>query len=768
MRVGKSMKKKHISHLTVSPSVSGHGYRPWLGAAGCAFLLMSQNAFSFFQDDVEGPVKIHKDKNFRVQNASAVLKEDTNYSNLANDPGMNMQNRVSSIQVEPGYWARVYNGTNFTGDSMWIGGNVPNLHDYSMGDSIESIKVKSSGPFHNSNKVAILYKSKGFKMSGSNYAELSNKNYSNLGTMGMADNVSSIRVKDGYWLRVYDKKNYGGSSIWIGKDNPNLHAFSNGMADDITSIKIQTSNPFANHPVTIYKDKSFRMGTYAHLNTGTYNDLDSNPGSNMRNRVSSIRVQEGYWAKVCKNQNLNGTCMWINSNVPDLNDYDMGDNIDSIKVTTNDPYDEYAVVGFKKANYLGEDNSSGRFKANGPTGDAAAKEYADLGNMHNEMSSIRVNEGYCAVLYSAKNSQGKSVTVCESVPNLRHLQEEIDWNNKPSSMKVIEMVDEASMDKSQIYLVGQSYDSGGYSKNDFINAVEDMTYEDPVTGELKNYTMATIEGAVDVANLAAGYCTVVYPSANSGDASADLGGLTCAVPLADGVTLSVTPVYGGCNADPGQTGVGASCEIGVFAASITVEMGPMETEFAVNGPTAGACAGVSAEMTCASVGADLVAASIGVTDPNGNGVGAGVSIGVGAGASAGYEDGVLSGSMDVALGPGFSVNYSIGVEENAKDIVRFGKAGYALVDDEIAAAGKQVLQNYKHMGNTYLDGAKLIGDKMLSIAPNGTVKAAEDVGGAITDLGDTIASANWKKADDVLGVFEDVGNEIGGWFDDAF
>lgn len=306
-------------------------------------------------------------------------------------------------------------------------------------------------------------------------------------------------------------------------------------------------------------------------------------------------------------------------------------------------------------------------------------------------------------------------------------------------------------DPAKVSLVGSTR---SYTPAQFADYVAGMRFtNDPATEGA--YTLVG-----NVTRLVPGQCTVVYPNAQAGgrSASVDLGELTCAVELADGVTLSVTPVYGGCNIAVRGGGRERECEIGVFRTSLTVEhtipgcgeqICEFETELEVNGPNAHACDTVTYDSYCQSVGADLVTAEISVRDGNGNGVGAGVGVGVGAGAAVSVDDGVLQTSIELKALAGGEITFSIGYEENAKLIYRLGEKGIAYAASN-KYMGKRFADVHRHMpGSDQREKAFAGITKVRQFGRD--IRLAKYVDDGLTTFARAFDSGTWKSAGDFFG-----------------
>lgn len=199
---------------------------------------------------------------------------------------------------------------------------------------------------------------------------------------------------------------------------------------------------------------------------------------------------------------------------------------------------------------------------------------------------------------------------------------------------------------------------------------------------------------VNSSKISEGQCTIVYPKADEKELKTEFGLLTCARRIGDNVTVQTNAVYGGCDADVSK-GAGAECKAGVFSNDLVVDTGSGETKFNVTGPEAEACASVTSDKLCANAGATLASSSFTFTDEDKNGIGIGVSAGVGAGLGGGYEDGVLSGEIDLRLGAGASLSFSVNVEDAKDKVVSAGENGFTLVKGELYSAGRDVQNTFE-------------------------------------------------------------------------
>jgi len=300
----------------------------------------------------------------------------------------------------------------------------------------------------------------------------------------------------------------------------------------------------------------------------------------------------------------------------------------------------------------------------------------------------------------------------------------------------------------RVSIVGST---NSYSQAQFGDYVAGMKFTDNPDNE----PAYALVGGAGVGSLVPGQCTVVYPNARAGGnkANVDIGELTCVVELADGVTVSATPVYGGCNIAARGGGSEASCSIGVFRAALRVEHAipgcgeqicNFSEELTVSGPNASACNTMTYDSYCQSAEAELVSAEVKVTDGHGNGVGAGVSIGVGVGAGATVQDGVFQTSIDLKLGLGAELSFSIGYERNAKALYRLGERGVMYLANNREAMGKRFADVHRTVFGK--SGVKAFAGLAKIRRQGSTIRFAKDAAGAVVNFATGFSQGTWKSA----------------------
>ncbi len=260
---------------------------------------------------------------------------------------------------------------------------------------------------------------------------------------------------------------------------------------------------------------------------------------------------------------------------------------------------------------------------------------------------------------------------------------------------------------------------------------------------------------VNNSELGRNQCTILYANASLNDISAEAGVLACTTSLANGdIKLTTQVLYGGCDVARLDQGVGSRCEVGTAKQDLRIRLSdnpPIYNDVNLSGPKAHECTAVSSENICMGMGADVASASYGFKNKNGTGLGFGVAVGVGAGLSSEFEDGVLSGSIDLKLGIGVSLEYSISGKD-VLEVVKLTDNAWAELDGEIVAVGDKSVAAFGSLGNVVIE----TGDDLVT----GIESAGNTIVATAEDVGQDVATA-FKDADSAfVSVANDAGNGI--------
>ncbi len=167
----------------------------------------------------------------------------------------------------------------------------------------------------------------------SNWDQASNPEWNDL--------ISSIRIPEGYKIQIFEHSNFQGQSMilshdWNHRDNP-------GFNDFISSIKIlEYPKPVPVVPVpqgiTLFEHENFKGESL------TINSIWDATRSPWNDRISSIRIPEGYQIQVYENSNFRGNSLTLNSDWTTSQNPDFNDAISSIRFLSVPPAGTIAPV----------------------------------------------------------------------------------------------------------------------------------------------------------------------------------------------------------------------------------------------------------------------------------------------------------------------------------------------------------------------------------------------------------------------------------------
>lgn len=275
----------------------------------------------------------------------------------------------------------------------------------------------------------------------------------------------------------------------------------------------------------------------------------------------------------------------------------------------------------------------------------------------------------------------------------------------------------------------------------------------------------TFVDAVDYSpteGLAKSQCTILYASADREDISAEAGVLACSTETPSGdIKLTTKVIYGGCDVARLDQGVGSKCKVGLARDDLRLRVSEnpaVYNDMSITGPEAEECTAISSENTCFGLGATAASASYGWRNENGSGLGVGAQIGVGAKASAGFSDGVLSGSINLKIGIGFTVSFSVS-EQDVSNVYHLGESAWLESKGDIIAVGDKGIKAFEKFGNeVHQVGGQVVGE--IEVAGETVVVIANDVGQTVEQTYKTVGSAVDSAANDVADGIEDTAGVV--------
>lgn len=216
---------------------------------------------------------------------------------------------------------------------------------------------------------------------------------------------------------------YTGSYVWDNSVNKTTYICGNDwtrvLAADLPShlsaVHLFESVASLNK-VHVYQDINY-AGRYSELAVGNYNLAQLQAWGVADNGITSFSIPDGVTITVYDNPDFTGTSKTFTSNTSWLADWN--DKISSIKIEQKTG----VVTLFNDVNFAGNQSKLplGDFK----TTDLLAKEFSD-----NTLTSIKVMEGFKALLYDTKDFTGTVITYTKDEGWLGN------FNDKASSIKV--------------------------------------------------------------------------------------------------------------------------------------------------------------------------------------------------------------------------------------------------------------------------------------------------------------------------------------------
>lgn len=304
------------------------------------------------------------------------------------------------------------NGVNEECDGTNLGENVcGDFKDHSGGElqcsdckfNFEKCTIKVQQPVVPEIDYVTLYENDGYTGYSVNFYPGSYPKLSIYSCCGddFNDEPSSIKVPEGLHATLYEKDNYNGDFKVFTQSDSSFSRSRSWQNDETSSIIVRRISPITtisrvpqpSDYVTVF-EHTYYSGASANFIAGSHNLEDSE----LKNKVSSIKVPNGIHAKLCyKNPLVIGSsCSDYNTDSPDLSGFN--DRATSIQVYN----------GITLCNNIG---TCLNFFAN----DQSLSD----NNMNDKATSIRVAPGYKAILCEHDNYGGICETFTEGRHNLR-------------------------------------------------------------------------------------------------------------------------------------------------------------------------------------------------------------------------------------------------------------------------------------------------------------------------------------------------------------
>ena len=237
------------------------------------------------------------------------------------------------------------------------------------------------------------------------------------------DRISSLRISEGYQVKIYEHTQFKGKWVALSTDQANLKKIN--FNDIISSIKVEKYNKDS-HVGLAYDDGDYD-GNMFPLGLGEYNNL--NKQSWLNDKISSLKIAKGYQIKVYEHGDFKGKSELIKESQANLKTLGWNDKISSLKVERNlsnidisslsDSPDGIITI-YKDSNFKGDHTGFD------------LQEVSSLNKWNDAISSLKISSGYQITVFEHGDFKGKNVTITKGKANLVPLM----WNDKISSLKV--------------------------------------------------------------------------------------------------------------------------------------------------------------------------------------------------------------------------------------------------------------------------------------------------------------------------------------------
>jgi len=311
------------------------------------------------------------------------------------DSGRLGDNRLSSLQVPPGYVVTLYKDRNFRGSWEEIRADDADLTDNPIGDNtVSSIRIRfekvvQHEPASEKGGPGVIFY-RGFDFSGREqvfHSDVADLRQTHLGT----DRISSLRVPPGYVVTLYEHQGFRGISEEIRESDRNL---TNNRIGDNTVSSIRIAYQPEPEGVTLFEEPGFRGRSY--VVNGMIPNLGRSEIGN--DRISSLRVPPGFIVTLYERTHFSGISEVLTRDDRDLRDNNIGDNqLSSIRVRHKDDPEQEGVVLFRQANFRGKSQMFYGTQSN--------LQGSTIGN--DTARSIQVPPGCVVTLFEHANFRGR-------------------------------------------------------------------------------------------------------------------------------------------------------------------------------------------------------------------------------------------------------------------------------------------------------------------------------------------------------------------------
>ncbi|HSU28320.1 MAG TPA: beta/gamma crystallin-related protein [Chitinophagaceae bacterium] len=379
--------------------------------------------------------------------AQVTLYSSCNYQGFNKTLGVGYHNaydlgigndQLSSFRVPAGYTIRLYIDDNFKGPQTDYSEDVSCL-PLGLNNKVSSVYISYNGNNNNglwgnnnNNEGVTLYKDCNYQGYSKTLGEGSFKVYE----LGIGnDQLSSIRVPNGYSISLFEDDYFKGATTKYDDDISCLPAYWNERTSSVTITRKWNNFGWNNNNnnnnnyaevVTLFTDCNYH-GLSKSLSPGSYRYYDLGIGND---KLSSIRISNGYSITLFQDDNYQGSSIVYNDDVSCLsaNWNERASSVIISKIGNNNPggwnnnnNNNASVTLYSDCNY------SGAYSMLAP----GYHNLYTLGISNDVLSSIRIPNGYYVILYEDDNYKGASTTIYNDTYCLPG-----SWDNRTSSIYV--------------------------------------------------------------------------------------------------------------------------------------------------------------------------------------------------------------------------------------------------------------------------------------------------------------------------------------------
>gem|GEM_PF-1339608 len=212
------------------------------------------------------------------------------------------------------------------------------------------------------------------------------------------------------WNNAVNKSNYLISPVWSSMPNGTIDLSTQAAGNHLyESLAGMTK-------VHVYKDINYG-GFYSQFAEGSYTLAQLQARGVADNDITSMTVPAGYSITVYENDNFTGAFKTFTANAQWLADWN--DRISSIKI---------AYVGGPVSAY--QDINFGGYAGGLEVGDYTRAQLQAKGIIDNDITSLKIRQGYKVTVYDGDNFTGASSVYTADVAWLA------DWNDRVTSLKI--------------------------------------------------------------------------------------------------------------------------------------------------------------------------------------------------------------------------------------------------------------------------------------------------------------------------------------------